>query len=127
MAPTGTSSLPSIGEFEPSRRQDSSHLHNPKPPESEPTLLLPLPGVQTVKMGEEWAKMGKQWVKKRNYGPSEDGPDACFGGLGRHLSVFTAPGGIRGAHGQIEGAGLQERKRRRRAGCGPLPQRGGTR
>ena len=35
--------VPSVSEFEPSRRQDSSHLHNPKPPESEPTLLLPLP------------------------------------------------------------------------------------
>ena len=37
-----------------------------------------IPGVQTEKMGEKWGKMGK----KRNYGASEDSPDACFGAPG---------------------------------------------
>lgn len=35
--------------------------------------VLWIPGVQTEKMGEKWGK-------RRNYVPSEDSPDACFGG-----------------------------------------------
>ena len=49
-----------------------------------------IPGVQTLKMGERWGKMGKTMGKKRDYGGSEDSPDACFGGLGKPASGHDA-------------------------------------